>query len=140
METAGSYATVFKLGKKIFVVGDSHVKRIKRLDFNQELCSGKAKAFLDHLVVQIANNLITISFLILLTTNLIFFSCMLLQMIYILSNANDTELNNNITNVGLNCKNHGVSKFFISSILVKKNLILILLFEESMISYVNFVK
>ena len=140
METAGSYATVFKLGKKIFVVGDSHVKRIKRLDFNKELCSGKAKAFLDHLVVQIANNLITISFLILLMTNLMFFSCMLLQMIYILSNANDTELNNNIINVGLNCKNHGVSKFFISSILVKKNLILILLFEESMISYVNFVK
>ena len=137
METTGSYATVFKLGKKIFVVGDSYVKRIKRLRI-KELCSGKA--FLDHLVVQIANNLITISFLILLMTNLMFFSCMLLQMIYILSNANDTELNNNIINVGLNCKNHGVSKFFISSILVKKNLILILLFEESMISYVNFVK
>ena len=29
-------------GKKIFVVGDSHVKRIKRLDFNKELRSGKA--------------------------------------------------------------------------------------------------
>ena len=39
----------------------------------------------------------------------------------ILSNANDTELANNIINVGLNCKNHGVSNVFISSILVKKN-------------------
>ena len=39
----------------------------------------------------------------------------------ILSNANDTELANNIINIGLNCKNHGVSKVFISFILVKKN-------------------
>ena len=39
----------------------------------------------------------------------------------ILSNANDTELANNVINIGLNCKNHGVSKVFISSILVKKN-------------------
>ena len=39
----------------------------------------------------------------------------------ILSNASDTELANNIINIGLNCKNHCVSKVFISSILVKKN-------------------
>ena len=31
----------------------------------------------------------------------------------ILNNANDTELANNIINIGLNCKNHGVSKIFI---------------------------
>ena len=37
-----SYATVSKFGKKIFVVGDSHVKRIKRLDFNKEMRSGNA--------------------------------------------------------------------------------------------------
>ena len=37
-----SYATVSKFGKKIFVVGDSHVKRTKRLDFNKELRCGKA--------------------------------------------------------------------------------------------------
>ena len=37
-----SYATVSKFGKKIFVVGDSHVKKIKRLDFNKELRSGNA--------------------------------------------------------------------------------------------------
>ena len=38
-----------------------------------------------------------------------------------LSNANDAELINHIINIGLNCKNHGVSKVFISSMLVKKN-------------------
>ena len=39
----------------------------------------------------------------------------------ILSNTNDTELANNIINIGSNFKNHAVSKVFISSILVKKN-------------------
>ena len=39
----------------------------------------------------------------------------------ILSNAKDTELANNIINIELNCKNHDVSKVFISSILVKEN-------------------
>ena len=39
----------------------------------------------------------------------------------ILSNANNIELANNIINMALNCKNHGVSKVFISSMLVKKN-------------------
>ena len=39
-----SYATVSKFGKKnkIFVVGDSHVKGIKRLYPNKELRNGKA--------------------------------------------------------------------------------------------------
>ena len=31
-----SYATVSKFGKKIFVLGESHVKTIKRLDFNKK--------------------------------------------------------------------------------------------------------
>ena len=48
------------------------------------------------------------------------FSCML-DSNDKLSNANNTELANNIINIGLNCKNHGVGKVFISSILVKKN-------------------
>ena len=39
----------------------------------------------------------------------------------IFRNAKETELANNIINIGLNLKNHGVSKAFISSILVKKN-------------------
>ena len=36
-----SYATVSQFGKKIFVLGYSHVRRIKRLGFNKESCSGK---------------------------------------------------------------------------------------------------
>ena len=34
--------------------------------------------------------------------------------------ANDTELANNIINIGLSCKNHDVSKVLIPSLLVKK--------------------
>ena len=37
-----SYATVSKFGNKIFLVGKSHVNRIKRLDFNKQMISGKA--------------------------------------------------------------------------------------------------
>ena len=36
------------------------------------------------------------------------------------SNDNNTKLANNIINIGLNCKNHSVSKVLISSTLVKK--------------------
>ena len=39
----------------------------------------------------------------------------------ILSNANDTEIANNIIIIGLNYKSHGFSKVLISSILVNKN-------------------
>ena len=55
-----NYATVSKFGKKMFVVGDSHVKRIKHLDSDKELRSGKAflKSFsganskqLDHYII-----------------------------------------------------------------------------------------
>ena len=36
----------------------------------------------------------------------------------IFCNAKDTELANNIINIGLNCKIHGDSKVFTSSILI----------------------
>ena len=39
----------------------------------------------------------------------------------IFCNAKDTELANNIINIGLNCKIHGDSKVFTSSILIQKN-------------------
>ena len=38
-----------------------------------------------------------------------------------LSDVNDTELDNNIINIGLTCKNHDVNKVFILSVLVKKS-------------------
>ena len=55
------------LERKVFVVGDSHVKRIKRLDFNTELSSGNAfsravvRPF--HLVVQTSNSFIALLYL-----------------------------------------------------------------------------
>ena len=35
-------ASISKNGHKILVVGDSHVKRIRRIDFNKKLRNGKA--------------------------------------------------------------------------------------------------
>ena len=107
-----------KLGKKIFVVGDSHVKRIKHLDCNKELRSGKVffRSFiganrkqLNHYIIPTLVDDKPDAVLLHVGSN------------YILSNANDTELANNIINIALNGKNHGVSKVFIPSILVKKN-------------------
>ena len=37
-----TYSGITKHGRKICVVGDSHIKRIKRNDFNKELRHGKA--------------------------------------------------------------------------------------------------
>ena len=37
-----SYSSTTKFGKKICVVGDSHIRRIKRNLFNNSLCEGKA--------------------------------------------------------------------------------------------------
>ena len=36
------YASIIKNGRKALVVGDSHVKRIQRNDFNKEIKNGKA--------------------------------------------------------------------------------------------------
>ena len=36
-----NYASISKNGRKTLVVGDSHVKRIRRIDFNKELRNGK---------------------------------------------------------------------------------------------------
>ena len=37
-----NYASISKNGHKILVAGDSHIKRIRRIDFNKELRKGKA--------------------------------------------------------------------------------------------------
>ena len=36
-----NYASISKNGRKILVVGDRHVKQIRRIDFNKELRNGK---------------------------------------------------------------------------------------------------
>ena len=114
-----SYAVVSKFGKKIFVVGGSQVKRIKRPNFNKELSSGKAFSIsfrganikqLHHYIIPTHLDDKSVVVLLHVGTN------------DVLSNANDNELANNIINIGLNDKNNGVSKIFISStISVKKN-------------------
>ena len=113
-----SYATVSKFGEKIFVVGDIHVKRIKSLDFHKELRSGNAffRSFsganskqLDHYIIPTLVDDKPDVVLLHVGTN------------DIRNNDNDTKLANNLINIGLNCKNHGLRKVLISSILVKKN-------------------
>ena len=88
-----SYATVSKFGKKIFMADDSHVKRIKRIDFNKELRSGKAffRSFsgganskqVDHYIIPTLVDDKPDVVLLHVGTN------------DILSNANDTEVANN---------------------------------------------
>ena len=113
-----SYATRTKFGKKIFVVGDSHVKRMKRIDFNKQLRSGKAffKTFSGANTKQLSHYIIPSlvddkpdTVIIHVGTN------------DVLNGANDTELANSIIKIGMICKQHGVNDVFISSILVKKS-------------------
>ena len=88
-----SYATVSKFGNGIFVVRGSHVKRIKRLDINKELRSGKAffrlfsganNRHLDHYIIPTLVDDKPDVVLLHVGTN------------DILSNANDIELANHI--------------------------------------------
>ena len=91
-----SYAIVSKFGKNIFAVGDSHVKRIKRLDFNKEFRSGKAffrsssgansKQLDQYIIPTIVDDKPDVVLLHVGTND-------------ILSNANNTELANNMINI-----------------------------------------
>ena len=112
------YASVIKNGRKVFVVGYSHIKRIRRNDFNKELKNGKAifQSFsgadtkqLDHYILPPLVDDKPDAVIIHVGTN------------DILTNANHEEIARNIIKTGLNCKNHGVNDVVISSVLVKKN-------------------
>ena len=117
-----SYSSTMKYGKKICVVGDSHVRRIKRNLFNNSLCEGKAhlNGFsganikrLDHsitptlvedrpdiVIIRIGSNDIT-------------------------HNAVDQidvkDIVNCIINIGKKCLSYGVKEVIISSIFIKKH-------------------
>ena len=84
------------------MVGDSHIKRIKRNDFNKELHHGKAffRSFKpdkpDTIVIHVGTN-------------------------DILNHANYEDIVHNILNIRLDCQNNGVNGVLISFILVKKN-------------------
>ena len=99
-------------------MGDSHIKRIRRNDFNKELKNGKAifQSFsgadtkqLDHYILPPLVDDKPDAVIIHVGTN------------DILTNANHEEIARNIIKTGLNCKNHGVNDVVISSVLVKKN-------------------
>ena len=108
------------------MVVDSVIKRIKRNDFNKELRHGKAffRSFsgtdakqLRHFISPIMVNDKPDAIVIHAGTN------------DILNHANHENIAHSI---GLDCKNNGVSEVLISSIMVKKNLILLQSCVESM--------
>ena len=98
----GTHSGIIKNDRKIIVVGDSHIKRIKRNDFNKELRHGKAffRPFKpdkpDTIVIHVGTN-------------------------DILNHANYEDIVHSILNIRLDCQNNGVNEVLISFILVKKN-------------------
>ena len=112
------YASIIKNGRKFLVVGDSHIKRIRRNDFNKEFKNGKAifSSFsganakqLDHYILPLLVDDKADAVIIHVGTN------------DILTNANHEEIARNIIKIGLNCKIDGVNDLVIFSVLVKKN-------------------
>ena len=99
-------------------MGDSHLKRIRRSDFNKELKNGKAifRSFsgastkpMDHYILPLLVDDKPDAVIIHVGTN------------DILTNANHEEIARNIIKIGLNCKIDGVNDLVIFSVLVKKN-------------------
>ena len=99
-------------------MGDIHVKRIQRNDFNKELKNGKTIFLcfsggntkqLNHYILPQQVDDKPDAAIIHVGTN------------DILNKANHEEIARNIINFGWNYKNYGVTDAFISSLLVKKN-------------------
>ena len=112
-----NYASISKNGCKILVVGDSHVKQIRRTNFNTDLSNGKAyfRSFigatskqLDHYIIPslVDNKAGTV--IIHVGTNDILYS------------ASYEDIARNFIKICSNCKSQGDNDAFISSILVKK--------------------
>ena len=100
------------------MVGDSHIKRIKRNDFNKELLHGKAflRSFsganakqLRHYIIPTLINDKPDTIVIHVGTK------------DILNHANNEDIARRIINIGLDCKNNGVNEVVVLSTLVKKN-------------------
>ena len=116
-----SYSSATKYGKKICVVGDSHIRRIKRNLFNNSLCEGKAhlNGFnganikrLDHfitptlvedrpdiVIIHIGSNDITHN-----TVN----------------QTDVKDIVNRIINIGKKCLSYGVKEVIILSVFIKR--------------------
>ena len=104
-----NYTSISNNDPKILVVGDSHVKRIIRIDFNKELRHSKAyfRSFsgavsnqLDHYIIPslVNDKPVIIHFG---TSNILY-------------NASYEDIAQNIIKIGLNCKSHSVHDVFIS--------------------------
>ena len=112
------YASIAKHGRKLLIVGDSHVRRIRRNDFNKELKNGKAifRSFsgantkqLNHYMVPPLVDDKPDTVIIHIVTN------------DVLENANHEDIVRNIIKIGLECKKYGVNDIVISSVLVKRS-------------------
>ena len=115
-----SYSSTTKFGKKICVVGDSHIRRIKRNLFNNSLYGGKA-----HLNCFSGTNIKRLEHFI--TPNLVEDRP---DVVIIHVGSNDITHNtvdqidvkdiaNRILNIGKKCLSYGVKEVIISSIFIK---------------------
>ena len=114
-----NYANMTKYGRKIFIVGDSHIRRLRRDDFNKELRGGKAffRSFsganarqLQHYIMPTLQDDKPDAIIIHVGTN------------DILTNSQDEEeIATNILKIAEYCSVAGVNDIFISGILIKKN-------------------
>ena len=112
-----NYSSISKNGRKILLVGHSHVNRIRRIDFNKELRNGKTyfRSFsgatskqLDHYtILSLVDNEPGVVIIVVGTNDILY-------------NASYEDIIGNIIN-GSNCKSHGVNNVLFSSILVKNN-------------------
>ena len=104
-----SYSSTTKYGKKICVVGDSHIRQIKRNLFNNSLCEGKAhlngfsgaKTFrlFHYSNLRRSTNDITHN---------------------IVGQVDVKDNVNRIINIGKTCLSYGVKEVIVSSIFIKK--------------------
>ena len=113
-----NYASITKNGRKILVVSDNHIKRIRRNDFNKELKNGKAffRSFsgstskqLNHYIIPSLVGDKPDAVIIHVATN------------NVLNKLNHEDIARNIIYIALICRKYGVNDIAISSVLIKKN-------------------
>ena len=118
-----SFASATKYGKKVVVFGDSHIGRVNRKLFSNSLrnCTSRLKFFsgakskdLDHYVTPTLNEEKPDIVVIHVGSNDIDFRH--------LRNNTVEDIGRTIINIGKKCRESGVSKVIISSVLIKNNI------------------
>ena len=109
------YASISKNGRKILVVGDSHVKRIRRIDFNKEHITGKAYFRSFSCATRRQQDYYIKSSLLDDKPDPVSIHVGTNNIIY---NVSYEDITGNIIKIGSNCKSHGFKDVFILSILV----------------------